>query len=157
VFCDFVTYVESCGVRVDGDFGSYDGLTHGQFLPYLNSESSRRPVIRLSHPPSELAPHAIIDGHIQGGYWIPASEAREQQAFFTLVHEFGHFLSWRADKAAWDRVHEALVRSTNLFGILFPELMSKDERQLTFDEEKRAWAFGREHVHPPQKERGLAW
>ena len=146
MFHEFLARVTGHGVRVDEHFASVDEHTHGVFCPYLNSESSRRPVIKMYHPPSEQAPWTSVDGVLHGGNWIPASKMREHQAFFTLVHEFGHFLSWRADKASWDLVHAAKTRSTNLLLVWRPELMSADERKITYDEEERAWRLGRDHV-----------
>ncbi len=144
MFYKFVTVVKSHGVRVDENFAAPEGRTHGEFLPYLNRDSTGRPVIRIYHPDSERAPLPLADD--AQGYWTAPTVERERQAFFTIVHEFGHFLSWRDDKAKWDLVHVAKVRSTNPVGVWFPELMSDDERKITFDEEMRAWGLGREHV-----------
>ena len=91
-------------------------------------------------------PRSELGGAFPQPEWSPTA-AQLQDAFFTLAHEFGHYLSWRADEEAWKLVHVANVRRQHLMnlGASFDGL-SLEDRERILAEEERAWSLGREHV-----------
>jgi hypothetical protein len=157
-FLALVAAIESCGVKVRDRWEDKEEDRSGVFLPY----ETGGPTITISRPRCDL--HGNFPDHD----WTP-TEPQAQDALFTLAHEYGHFLSWRADEASWKLVHDALVRrhqlrtweepgmSTENRKILFDSFpaetqrlivdgLSAEDRKLILDEEERAWALGREHV-----------
>ena len=135
-FYELVAVVEGCGVKFQDAWLNEFEQEGGSFLPFAVGG----PTIRIERHRSEL--HGFSEP-----VWSPTT-AQVQDAFFTLAHEFGHFLSWRADKAKWNLVHAAHVRRRALMYAEQPVLdgLPIDERRIILDEEERAWELGREYV-----------
>ena len=74
---------------------------------------------------------------------IDTTNADDTYLFSALTHEFGHYLSWKNGHKDIKKYHKAMVISANLG---FIEKLTKCQKTLVFEEERRAWERGARFV-----------
>jgi hypothetical protein len=145
----FNTY-EALWRRIQADVGrlSYSGMNadEGGHFQHDGCGIYRKPEIVISRPwykpPADEPSEFLGDGR----------KVDIKPEFFTLAHEYGHYLSWRGETPpeTWARYHAAACHRDGVVRLsgwdAVPNALSEEEKQVISDEESLAWKLGRAFI-----------